>query len=465
MSKSPKKVLGLFSLVMINIIAIDNLRSISLSAEYGLSVVGLYLLVGICFFIPSALIAAELATAWPTTGGIYIWVREAFGKKIGFLIIWLQWVYNIVWYPTVAIFISGTLAYLINPHLVNNKIYMVSVTLGVFWLATIVNCYGMRFSSFVSTIGALFGTLLPIAFIILLGSIWLLQGHHSQIAFTWSGMLPNFSHWNQLPLLVAIVFGLIGIEMSAAHAGEVKNPQHAYPRAALIAVVIILVSLILSPLAIAIIIPQPHLDVITGLIQGFTVFFQRFHMPWMGPVMIITIIIGSLTSIAAWIIGPTKGIMAAGQDGSMPSWMAKQNRHGAPVALLCIQGFIVTALCIVFLLLPTVKSSYWYLSDLTAQLALLSYIGFFAAAVRLHHTQAKVERAFRVPGGKIGMWCAASLGIFSCIFAIGLGFIPPVQIAVGNTLHFELLLVGGILVFLIPPFLLIRYQHRTIKHG
>ena len=67
-----KKVLSVFSLVMINVIAVDSLRTLPISAKLGLSLVSYYLVAAFAFFIPVALVAAELATAYPNTGGIYI---------------------------------------------------------------------------------------------------------------------------------------------------------------------------------------------------------------------------------------------------------------------------------------------------------------------------------------------------------------------------------------------------------
>ncbi len=32
-------------------------------------------------------------------GGMFRWVGEAFGEKLGFLGIWLQWIENTIWYP------------------------------------------------------------------------------------------------------------------------------------------------------------------------------------------------------------------------------------------------------------------------------------------------------------------------------------------------------------------------------
>src|SRR3990167_5842716 len=111
------KPLTIFSLTMMNVIAVDSLRNLTVSAEYGAALIFFYAVAAIMFYIPCVLVAAELATGWPQTGGAYIWVREAFGRRFGFLAIWLQWGYNVVWYPTILSFISGTLAYLINPSL------------------------------------------------------------------------------------------------------------------------------------------------------------------------------------------------------------------------------------------------------------------------------------------------------------------------------------------------------------
>src|SRR3990167_5004481 len=218
------KILGVFSLVMINVIAIDNLRSLTAGAEYGLALVFFYALAILLFFLPSVLITAELATAWPTTGGAYIWVREAFGPRFGFLAIWLQWIYNVVWYPTIFSFVAGILAYSIYPPLVDNKLFMFSVTLGTFWGITLLNCLGLKISNIISIVGAIVGTMFPMILIGSLGMLWLYLDRPSQISFSISNLIPNFSNLNNLAFLTNVLFGLMGIEMSAVHAGDVRNP-------------------------------------------------------------------------------------------------------------------------------------------------------------------------------------------------------------------------------------------------
>ena len=79
----------------------------------------------------------------PRAGGIYAWVEQAFGDRSGFLAVWFEWVENIVWFPTVLSFVAATLAYVIDPSLADNKLYLVIVMLTIFWALTIANFFGI----------------------------------------------------------------------------------------------------------------------------------------------------------------------------------------------------------------------------------------------------------------------------------------------------------------------------------
>ncbi len=450
----PKKTLSVFSLVMLNVIAIDSLRTLPLSAIYGTSLIFYYLVAAVIFFLPTAFIAAELATGWPERGGIYVWTREAFGKKIGFMTIWLQWFYNICWYPTIMALIAATIAYVVDPNLVNSKIYMLSVILILFWGATLINCFGMRISNILSTLGAIIGTLLPMGFIIILALIWLLKGNPSAIKFTWHDVLPNLSSFQNLTLLTAVLYGLVGMEMSAAHALEVKNPQRDYPRAMMWSTVIILFSMIFGSLAVAIVVPPEKLNIVAGLLEAFRLFFVNFHLEFLMPVIAILMVIGALGGVGAWILSPSKGLLVASEDGSLPQCLSVPGKHGAPVRILLIQGILFTALCSVFVLMPSVSSGFWVLTDITAILSLIVYVLMFSAALVLRIKYPEVKRSFKTPGGKIGLWVFCLMGLGTCIFIILIGFIPPAQISVGNIWIYESILIIGVIVGCVAPWVI-----------
>lgn len=465
-STSPtKKTLGVFAITMINVIAVDSLRTLPFSAAFGFSLVFYYLAAACLFFLPVAFVSAELATTWPNKGGIYVWVREAFGERWGFAIIWLQWIYNIVWYPTILAFIAGTLAYLIDPNLAENKTFMLSTILIIFWGATLLNFFSIRVSSFVSTIGALVGTLIPMFFITLLGMIWIAVGRPLQISLDITHFIPDLTRIDNLSFLLAVLFGLVGMEVSAAHADEVIQPERVFPQAIRYSAGIVFFSLVLSSLAIAVVVPQGSLNVVTGLIQAFGIFLSNYHLAWLLPLVALLIIIGGVAAVATWVIGPTKGLLVAAHDGSAPPLFSYVNKHGSPILILLLQGVICTVLSSVFLLMPTVSSSYWLLTAMTAQLAMLVYVGMFAAAIYLRYKQPNVVRPYQIPGGKFGIWLVGILGIGACLGAIILGFIPPAQITIGSLFRYEAILIGGVLILCLPPFLIYSYKKPEWKYG
>ena len=129
-----RKALTIWMIGLINVAAITNIKNFPLLAEYGLSIVFFLLLSAIFFFIPVSLVSAELASGWPDRG-IYSWVKEGLGPKWGFLAIWLQWIENVIWYPTILTFIASTFAYLIGrPELAKNPSYILCMILATFGL-------------------------------------------------------------------------------------------------------------------------------------------------------------------------------------------------------------------------------------------------------------------------------------------------------------------------------------------
>jgi len=146
---------------------------------------------------PTALVSAEL-TANVDEGGIYKWGRLAFGKRVGFLAVWLQWINNLVWFPTILSFIAGTAAYLIDPALAQNKYYMVAVIISLFWLLTIVNLRGVHVSAKFTSFCAITGLIIPMILIIVLLVVWLVSGNPVQIQLTSSSIFPSFPKFRKL---------------------------------------------------------------------------------------------------------------------------------------------------------------------------------------------------------------------------------------------------------------------------
>ena len=127
-----KRTLSVFVLAMINVAAICSIKNWALTAEYGFASVFYYLLGVAAFLIPCSLVAAELASAWPEKGGIFVWVKKAMGHRLAFLAVWLLWAENLFYYPTLLSFLAASLAYIFKPALAGNAIYTFSVILAAF---------------------------------------------------------------------------------------------------------------------------------------------------------------------------------------------------------------------------------------------------------------------------------------------------------------------------------------------
>ncbi|HEV7736889.1 MAG TPA: amino acid permease, partial [Chlamydiales bacterium] len=202
--------------------------------------------------------------------------------------------------------------------------------------------------------------------------------------------------------------------------------------------------------------PQDSLSLATGIMQAFTVFSETYSLPWLSPLIAACIILGGLGGVGAWVIGPTKGLLVASQDGSLPAFLAKTNDKGVPMRILMIQGGIVSVLSLIFILMPSINSSYWILSVITAQVALLVYIALFAAGLKLYYKKPHAPRAFRVPGKKFGIWLVCMMGILSSFVVILFGFSPPSTIPFESICVYELMLMGGIAICCIAPLFLIK---------
>lgn len=445
--------ISVIALVLLITGAIDSVRNLPVTALFGSSLVFFFVFAAIIFLIPVALVAAELSSTWSEEeGGIYSWVRHAFGNNTAFFTIWLQWINTMAWYPTILSFIAGTFAYLINPDLAQSKIYLISVILIVFWSLTLLGLFGLSASARFASICAIFGMLLPIALIITLAAFWLINGNPSAISLSWHAMIP---HWDQsqswAASLTAIMTSFLGMELAAVHVRYVRDPQRNFPRAILFSVILILFTMVLSSLAIAIVLPRDQIELVQGVMQAFHQFLDAYHFGQAMPILIIMILLGGVGSMINWIISPAKGLLLAADHGFLPKRLYQLNRHGVASRILILQACLVTLLCCGILLVPSVNAFYWLFTDLSTELYILMYIAMFAAALRLKYKYPHKKRHFSIPGGKIGYITTCIIGLIGCGVTLIVGFFPPVEASgLGGANNYRLIFSIGIAVMIMP---------------
>lgn len=448
------KKLSVFTLMMINVSAILSLRSLPGYAEYGYALITYLSLAALCFFIPSALVAAELASAWKGRGGVYLWVKEAFGPKWGFLAIFMQWVENLPWFPAVLAFAASDVAYVVDPALAQSKLFTVGVIIGSLWLSTLLNLRDMKLSAFFSSSGAVLGAIIPGVVIIGLG-VWGLSTHvDAQLTFGWKALAPDFHNAQQLMLLAAMLVSFQGMEMSAVHVNEVDRPGKNYPRAIFAASAIILVVAVLGGLAIAEVVPAAQLSLSAGVCQAFEKLFAIHNTPVLTPIFSFFMAYGALAMVATWMVGPSKGLLEVAKEGMLPrSWRAA-NKYGMPTGILLIQASLSSLVSLAILFMPTVSSAFMLMTALAAQLYLVMYLLMFAAAIRLRYKHPEVRGDYRIPGGKPGIWIVCSLALLTSAFVFVVGFIPPSSVmeeGVNACIAYAAFLLAGVAGFTLLP--------------
>jgi amino acid transporter len=452
------RTLGLFLLIMLITGSIDSIRNLPTTALFGPSLIFFFVFSAIVFLIPAGLVSAELSSTWTEQGGIYDWVRMAFGEKIALVAIWLQWINTMAWYPTILSTIAGFLAYLINPALVENKTYLVTIILVVFWCLTLINFRGVRSSARFASICGVLGMILPMALIIFLGFLWTTQGRPSELHFTVQNIFPDFHHTNSWISLTAIMTSFLGMELATVYVRNVLNPQKTFPRALLISVCLILFTMVFGSLAIATVLPQSDIHLVAGVIQAYEAFFTQYHILWLMPILTILLLVGSAGQMTNWMISPAQGLLRAAQHGYFPKFFAQENKRAVPARMLVLQATLVSLMCFAFLFMPSVNGSYWLLTALSTQLYMIMYLFMFLAALRLRYKFPLQQRVFKIPGGNTGMWLVAMLGVFGTITTLIVGFFPPDTIDVGGSLHYEMVFSLGIVLMIAPVLLLYLYK-------
>jgi amino acid transporter len=448
--------LSLITFTLITGAALLQTRDYPTMAVTGWNTIVFNLLAAIMFLIPCALVAAELATGWPGEGGVYIWVKEAFGEHWGFTASWLQWFQMTIAFVTILAFIAGVLAYIFNPALADSKLFIFLIIILVWWGVTFVDFRGLKTSSWISSIFLIFGVFLPMTILVVGGATYIASGAPINLTLppTWNDLLPNFTDLRNLVLLVTFTFTYTGIEITSAHAEDMKNVHRDYPLGVFVIGVIAAASSIIGSLVVGLILPVQNLVLTAGLMQTYETIFSWFGFNWMVPIIAVLIAIGSIGKITTWVLGPVRGLGRAAREGLLPPLLQKHNKAGVPVSMLILQAVIVSLWGVIFVLLPGgVNSAFWMLLALTTTVYIVMYVLMYLAAIKLRYSQSNVRRAFTIPGGKAGMWIISGWGIGSMITIFILALFPPTQANVESIslVVFEALMIAGTISVVLVP--------------
>lgn len=458
-------------LALMTAAAIISLRGLPMMAQEELTMFFYIFFATFLFLIPAALVGAELGSAFADKGGgVYTWVKEAFNRPLGFTAIFLQWIQNVVWYPTVLGFAAAAVAYMIGkPALAQNGLFVGLFAIAMYWFATWVTLKGTSAVSRITSQGFLLGTVLPGIVIIVMAVIWIIGKNpiafeeipasvHQVVNVTGGHVHPRFfphmTGMNDIAFLAGILLLFAGVEVHAVHAPELKEPQKQFPAAMFLAALISFGLFTLGALAVAIVTPYDQINLQDGLLVTFTQLFDHYHVSWLTNVIGFLIAFGALAGVMSWISGPSRGLLWTAHDGELPEFLKKTNKNGIQIHILIIQGCIVTVLSSLYIIMSDVSVAFFLLSALTIGLYLIMYMLMYAAGIKLRYSQPQLKRSYRVPGGNAGMWLIAGIGFLAVLFSFAVIFFPPSQLPVGSPAFYTGLVITGTVVFLAIPIII-----------
>lgn len=172
----------------------------------------------------------------------------------------------------------------------------------------------------------------------------MVTGGKLQVDFSWHAFIPNFTKLNTLVVFVSFILAYMGVEASASHINELKNPKRNYPLAMFILVILAICLDTFGGFAVAAVVPQSELSLSAGVVQAFKYLLLYFntHLNWLVKIIALMIACGVIAEISSWVIGPSRGMFATAQQGILPSIFQKTNRHNVPINLILVQGIVVS---------------------------------------------------------------------------------------------------------------------------
>ena len=338
------------------------------------------------FALCGALTLAEIASALPETGGIYVFLREAWGRLAAFLFGWAQLVVIraaslgaiAITFAEYAFRVSG-----VDPQAKEHVMQVRWLAAGAIVLTGTFNIVGVRWSALVSNLTTLakYGGLLFIVLLALAIGWPSTGGHFTPAAPAGSFTVPAFGL-----ALVATLWAFDGWADLSYTAGEVKDPQRNLPRALLIGTGAVVAIYLAANVGYLAVLPIEQLrtsklvaaDVAHLLIGAGGVVFVA-----------TTVMISTFGTLNNSLLTAPRIVFAAADDGLLPRWIAKVHpQFNTP--------WVAVALCVALGVAFVLARTFEQLTDFYV-IAFLPFYGLCVAAIFRLRGRANYQPSFKVP--------------------------------------------------------------------
>jgi amino acid transporter len=452
---TPKLVraLKLRDLVLFNLVAVLGLRHLGTTAKFGPGSLLMWLIAAVFFFIPQGLAVVELSSRFPKEGGIYFWTKRALGEGHGFLCGWCYWINNVLYYPNLLISAAVIATFIFGKSgsgLSDNWAYVLPVTLGTLWIATVINIVGVSTGKWLQNAGGV-GTYVPGLILISLGVYGAMTVPPAN-ELSLEALKPDLNDLPALNLLASIAFAFAGLELASTMADEVENPRRNLPRSIFISGPLVAVAYIVGTAAVLWHLPNKDVNVVSGFLEAIKAGADNISpmLGWVAPLCAALYSIGNLGSMGAWLIGPARVAFVIGLDHYFPKGFgAVHPRWHTPYVAILVQATLAT----LFLLLSVlgkgtnVEDVYLILLDTQILIYFIPYLYLFVVFLIHRRRSENASEVVLAPGGSIGGWLTGLSGMIVTLFAMIIATIPPPDM--GNSLLFRLKVIGGALGFIL----------------
>ena len=409
--KGLKKALRGLDMTLFTVCAILVIDTVAPSAAIGPASISWWLITLVLFFIPYGLITAELGTTYPDEGGLYVWVKKAFGEKWAARTTWLYWVNVALWMPSVYILFAGIFSQLFFPEMT----LWTQIAIGVImtWITVAIGVVSLETGKWVPNLGAALKAI--ILLVIGVGGIVfaLKNGIANDLSFT--SLLPT---WDAgLQFLPVIVYSYMGFELMSGAAGEMENPGRDIPRAIVIAGVMIALFYLLGTVGMLLALPLDQLGLVGGIIDTLKIILGESGIGGAVVTLLgIATLYTFLANMVTWTMGANRTAAEAGQDRELPAFFGKPHPvNKTPLNAYILTGVVSTIVIILYgFMAGNAEDLFWSLFAFSSIVFLMPYLALFPAFLHLRKVDPDTVRPYRVPGGN---------GVASVLVAICLVFI------------------------------------------
>ena len=419
---------------------------------------------GIFWFLPTALISAEMASVegW-SEGGVFGWVGNALHSELlGYVALFCQWFEVTIGFVTMCYFVIGMISETFGWSILNDnptlKFFEVLILFGII---NILQLRGTKATAQIAKVGFFLGVFIPGFLLFILALIYMGQGNPVAITMDPHTFFPDFRQDGTLTIFATFILMYAGIESSGTHINQLDNAPKNYPRTMFVMFILAIIMDSLGGMSIAATVPQSKLSMNAGMYQALDFLMCHFnsHLGWLAGLFSIFMALGIVAEIGSWVVGPSKGLQDSAMYGLMPRWVAHENKFGVPTHMISAQFVIVTIWDAVLTFGGGTNGNMSFLiaTTLTSIVYIVCYFLMYASYFKLIFTEKELKRTYNVPGGIVGKTIFACCGFLCSLFAFCVSFIPTSALPASDGSRFITILaycfLGTVLLaFLIPSF-------------